>query len=276
MGCERANHSHTAADTPESLRSCMGRLGDRDAPSENKVCTEPSHYHTAEDTPKSLWSCLGRLGDRDAPWENGDTQCPAAPTQRRMRWSPSSPACAAWGIRKPRGRRRRHNVQLLPHSGGYTRVPPVVSGPLGGERRPVGERGYTRSSHSHTAADTPESLRSCLGRLGERDALWENQVCTRTTHSHTAADRPEYLRSCLGCLGNRDAPWENENTQGPATPKHRRIPCEPLRSCHGRFGDRDAPWENELYTGPSHSHTAADTPEFLRSCLDCLGDRDAP
>ena len=25
---------------------------------------------------------------------------------------------------------------------------------------------------SHTAADTPESLRSCLGRLGDRDAPW--------------------------------------------------------------------------------------------------------
>ena len=101
--------------------------------------------------------------------------------------------------------------------------------------------GCEGSNHSHKTADTPESLRSCLGCLGDRDASWENKLYDGPSHSHTAADTLESLRSCLG-----------------------------------RLGDRDAPWENKVCIGSSHSHTAADTPESPRSCLGCLGDRDAP
>ena len=65
-----ARFSHTVADTPEFLRSCVDRLEDRDTPSQNEVCTRSSHCQTAADTPESLPLCLGRLGDRDAPCEN--------------------------------------------------------------------------------------------------------------------------------------------------------------------------------------------------------------
>ena len=86
-----SSSSNTAADTPESLRSCVGRLRDRDAPWENKVCTGPRHSHTAADTAESLRSWLGRLGDREAPRENEETQGPAIPTYRRIHPSPSNP-----------------------------------------------------------------------------------------------------------------------------------------------------------------------------------------
>ena len=59
----------------------------------------------------------------------------------------------------------------------------------------------------HTAAKTPESLRSRLGRSGDRDAPW-GVPCTIALLAlpHTAAETPESLRSCLGRSGDRDAP----------------------------------------------------------------------
>ena len=93
--------------------------------------TRSTHSHTAADTPKSLRSCLGRLGDSDTPWENEDTQGPAISTQQRIQLSPFGSTWAAWGIGTPRGRARIHKVQPLPHSGGYTRVLLVLPGPLG-------------------------------------------------------------------------------------------------------------------------------------------------
>ena len=85
----------------------------------------PSHSHTAADTPESLRSCLGRLGDRDAPWENEDTQGPHSPTQQRIHPSPFRPARATWGIGTARGTTRMHKVHQSPHSGEYTRDPTV-------------------------------------------------------------------------------------------------------------------------------------------------------
>ena len=52
-----------------------------------------------------------------------------------------------------------------PHSGGYTRVPPVLPGPRR-DRDASWVVGHTERSLPHTAAVTPESLRSCLGRGG--------------------------------------------------------------------------------------------------------------
>ena len=91
------NDSHTAAVTTQSLRSCLGRLEDRDTPWQNEACTGQNISHNAPNTRESLRSCLGRLADRDAPRQNE--------------------VCMG---------------QPLPHSGGYTPVPPVVLGPLGG------------------------------------------------------------------------------------------------------------------------------------------------
>ena len=104
---------------------------------------------------------------------------PATPTRRRMHPSPSSPAWTAWGIGTPCGRTR-----------------------------------YAWASHSHTAEDAPKSPQSCLGRFGDRDAKYENEVCTGRNHSHKAADTPESLRSCLGRFGDRDARWDNKVCTG--------------------------------------------------------------
>ena len=93
--------------------------------------TERSLPHTAAVTPESLRSCLGR-----------------------------------GGIGTPHGGLGAHGEVPPPHSGGYTRVPPVLPGPRRDRVRPVGVWGHTERSLPHTAAVTPESLRSCLGRGG--------------------------------------------------------------------------------------------------------------
>ena len=59
-----------------------------------------------------------------------------------------------------------HGEVPPPHSGGYTRVPPVLHGPRRNRDAPWGFWGRTERSLPHTAAVTPESLRSCLGRGG--------------------------------------------------------------------------------------------------------------
>ena len=115
----------------------------------------------------------------------------------------------------------------------------------------MGEPGYTACTHSHTAADTRECPRSCPGRLGDRDAPWENEVCTRSSYFHTAPDALESLQSCLGRLGHRDAPWENEVCTGCSHSHTAADTSESLRSCFGRLGDTDAPWENEDTQGPA-------------------------
>ena len=176
---------HTVAEAPEPPQSCRGRLGDTDAPWGNKVCTGPSHSHTAAVTPESLRPCLGRLGDRDALWEYEETHGPSTPTQRRIHRSPSGRAWAAWGTRTPRGSTRRHKTHPLAHNGGYTRVPRVVP-----------------------------------GLLGDRDAPWEYEETQRPS-------TPKSLRSCLGCLGDRGAPWEYKETQDQFTPAQQRIHPSP-------------------------------------------------
>ena len=143
------------------LWSCLGHLGDRDAPWENKVCTGPSHCRTAADTPESLQACLGRSGDRDAPWENKETET--------AQTGPEGFGC----IRRCVGVVGPCAYLVLPR--GVPIPQAAQAGPegLGCIRRCVGMAGLCGDSHSHTAADTPESLRSCLGRMGDRGAPWE-------------------------------------------------------------------------------------------------------
>ena len=100
----------------------------------------------------------GPRGDRDAPWfrqvfflpphSGGYTQVP--PVQPGPRGDRDAP----WV---------RQVFFLPPHSGGYTRVPPVQPGPRGDRDAPWVVRYFT---YPHTAAVTPESLRSSLGRGG--------------------------------------------------------------------------------------------------------------
>ena len=114
-----------------------------------------------------------------------------SPTQRRLHPSPSGPAWAAGGDRDAPW--VRQVFFLPPHSGGYTRVPPVQPGPRGGIGTP---RGFVRYfSFPHTAAVIPESLRSSPGRGG----IGTPRGFVRYfTFPHTAAVTPESLRSSLG------------------------------------------------------------------------------
>ena len=121
---------HTAAATPESLWSCLGRRG-IGTPRGGWGHTQRSRPHTAAVTPDSLGSCLGR-----------------------------------GGLGTPRGVLGAHREVLPPHSGGYTRVPPALPGLRRDRDAPWGFRGHTERSFPHTAAVTPESLRPCLGHRG--------------------------------------------------------------------------------------------------------------
>ena len=93
--------------------------------------TERSFPHTAAVTTQSLRSCLGH-----------------------------------GGIGMPRGGLGEHREVPPPHSGGYTRVPPVLPGPRRDGDPPCGVLGHTERSLPHTVAVTREPLRSCLGREG--------------------------------------------------------------------------------------------------------------
>ena len=124
-----------------------------------------------------------------------------------------------------------HGEVPPPHSGGYTRVPPVLPGPRGDRDAPWGFWGRTERSLPHTAAVTPESLRSCLGRGG--------------------IGTP---RGGLGAHGEVPPPHSGGYTRVPP------VLLGPRR-------DRDAPWRFRGRTERSLPHTAAVTPESLRSCL---------
>ena len=191
------------------------------------VCghTERSLPHTAAVTPESLRSCLGR-----------------------------------GGIGTPRGGLGAHGEVLPPHSGGYTRVPPVLSGPrrdrgapwafvgtrIGpsptqrllhpspsepawaaeGQGRPVGVCGHTERSLPHTAAVTPESLRSCLGRGGigtPRGGLGAHGEVL-PPHSGGYTRVPPVL---LGPRRDRDARWGFAGTRRGPSPTQRRLHPSP-------------------------------------------------
>ena len=121
---------HTAAVTPKSFRSGLGRGG--------------------IGTP---CGGLGAHGEVLPPHSGGYTRVPPVLP------GPRGDRDALWGFRDTRG-------SLPPHSGGYTRVPPVLPGPRRDRDAPWGCGGHTGRSLPHTAAFTPEYLRSCLGRAG--------------------------------------------------------------------------------------------------------------
>ena len=158
-----------------------------------------------------------------------------------------------------------HEGRPPPHSGGYTRVPPVLPGPRRDRDAPWGFWGLTERSLPHTAAVTPESLRSCLGRgvigtprggLGAHEGL-------PPPHSGGYTRVPPVLP---GPRRDRDAPW-GFGAHGEVPPPHSggytRVP--PVLP--GPRRDRDAPWGFWGRTERSLPHTAAVTPESLRSCL---------
>ena len=65
---------------------------------------------------------------------------------------------------------------LFPRGGAIpTQCPPVLERRGGPPGMGEGASSVLGPPSPHTAADTPESLRSYLGRLGDRDALWENE-----------------------------------------------------------------------------------------------------
>ena len=143
-----------------------GPFGDRDPPRGNKVCTMPIHPHTAADTAESLRFCLGRLGDRGAPWGYEETHTPH-PTQRRIHPIPLSLAWAVRGIEAPRlgdrGAPGGYEETRTPSTPTQRHIHPSTSGPawaVWGTGAPRGGMRRHHTIHPYTAADTPESLRS--------------------------------------------------------------------------------------------------------------------
>ena len=87
---------HTRVNTPKCLGSCLGHSADRGAPWRGPCTIElPNPPHKAADTPDSFRSCLGRLGIETA----------------------RGAAIYSWLSKSS------------PHSGGYTRVPPILLPP---------------------------------------------------------------------------------------------------------------------------------------------------
>ena len=87
---------HTAAVTPESLRSCLGRGG---------IGTPRGGFGAHGEVPPPHSGGYTRVPpvlprprrDRDAPWGFGGTRRGPSPTERRLHPSPSGPAWAAEG-----------------------------------------------------------------------------------------------------------------------------------------------------------------------------------
>ena len=87
---------HTAAVTPESLRSYLGRGGigtPREGLWAHGEVPPPHSGGYTRVTPV----LPGPRRDRDAPWGFLGTRRGPSPTQRRLHPSPSGPACAAEG-----------------------------------------------------------------------------------------------------------------------------------------------------------------------------------
>ena len=196
---------HTAAVTPESLRSCPGRGGIGTPRGGLGAHGEVPPPHSGGYTRVSP-VLPGPRRDRGAPWGFGGAQTGPSPTQRRLHPSLSGPAWAAEG-----------------------------------QGRPVGVWGRTDRSLPHTAAVTPESLRSCLGRGGigtPRGGLGAHE---EVPPPHTAAVTPESLRSCLGRGGigtPRGGLRTHEEFPSPHSGSYTRVP--PVLT--GPRRDRDAPW----------------------------------
>ena len=181
---------HTAAVTPESLRSCLGRGGIGTPRGGLGAHGEvpPPHSGGYTQVPPVL---PGPRRDRDAPGGFGGTRRGPFPTQRRLHPSPSGPTWAAEGY-----------------------------------GRPVGVWGHTKRSLPHIAAVTPESLRSCLGRGGigtPRGGLGAHGEVP-PPHSGGYTRVPPVLP---GPRRDRDAPWGFGGTQRGPSPTQRRLHPSP-------------------------------------------------
>ena len=133
---------HTAAVTPESLRSCQGRGGIGTPRGGLWAHGEvpPPHSGSYTRVPPVL---PGPRRDRDAPWGFVGTRRGPSPTQRQLHPSPSGPARAS-GIGTPREGLWAHGQVPPPHSGSYTQVPPVLLRPRRDRDAPWGIVGTRR------------------------------------------------------------------------------------------------------------------------------------
>ena len=125
------------------------------------------------------------------------------------------------GIGTPRGGLGAHEEFPSPHNGGYTRVPPVLPGPRRERGAPWGFGG-TRRTLPHTAAVTPESLRSCLGRggIGTPRGGFADTRRIPPPHSGGYTRVPPVLP---GPRRDRDAPWGYGGTRRSPSPTQRRL-----------------------------------------------------
>ena len=220
--------------------------------------TERSLPHTAAVTPESLRSCLGR-GGIGTPYGGFRAHKLSTPTQRRLYPSPSGPAWTAegygrpvgdcgrterslphtaavtpeslrfclgrGGIGTPRGGLWAHGEVPPPHSGGYTRVPPVLPRPRRDRGALWGISG-TQTDHPHTAAVAPESLRSCLGRRGigtPRGGLWAHGEVPPPHNGGYTRVPPVLPRP----RRDRDAPWGIVGARRGPSPTQRRLHPSP-------------------------------------------------
>ena len=176
---------------------------------------------------------LGPRRDRDASWVVGHTERSlphtAAVTPESLR------SCVGrGGIGTPRGGFWAHGEVPPPYSGGYTRVPPVLPGPRR-DRDASWVVGHTERSLTHTAAVTPESLRSRVGRGGigtPRGGFWAHGEVP-PPHSGGYTRVPPVLP---GPRRDRDAPWAVVGTRRGPSPTQRRLhpnPSGPAWSAEG-------------------------------------------
>ena len=139
--------------------------------SAKKVVTTTPRTPAGSVAPRSPGPRMGRAGTGSArrgrgepPRINAGTR--HAPPPHSGGYTRAPPVLLGrGGIGTPRGGLGAHEEFPSPHNGGYTRVPPVLPGPRRERGAPWGFGG-TRRTLPHTAAVTPESLRSCLGRGG--------------------------------------------------------------------------------------------------------------
>ena len=176
---------HSGGDTrvPPVL---PGPRRDRDAPWGLWGRTERSLPHTAAVTPESLRSCPGR-----------------------------------GGIGTPRGGLRAHERFPPPHSGGYTRVPPVLPGPRRDRDAPWG-LGDARSGSPPTQWRLHPGPSGPAWAAEEQGRLWGYQG-TRMSSSPTQRRLHPSLSGPPGPRRDRDAPWGFGDARSGSPPTQRRL-----------------------------------------------------
>ena len=152
--------------------------------------TERSFPHTAAVTPESPKSCLVR-----------------------------------GGIGTPRGGLGAHGEVPPPHSGGYTRVPPVLPGPRGDRDAPWGFGAHREVPPPHSGSYTrvPPFL---PGPRRDRGAPWA-VVGTRRGPSPHSGGYTRVPPVLPGTRRDRDAPWGFGGTRRGPSPTQRRLHPSP-------------------------------------------------